>query len=65
MNMRNSWAMTMMVCLFVLGQHSSVRAQNHENPALPSCGVGIMKEGNPGSVPSVIKIKFLPGCVIP
>jgi quercetin dioxygenase-like cupin family protein len=64
MNMRISCVM-MMVCLLVLGLHSSIRAQNHENPALPSCGVGNIKEGNPGTGRSVIKIKFQPGCVIP
>ena len=64
-NMRNSWAMTMMVCLFVLGQHSSVRAQPPQKPALPSCGVGNVKDGKPGIGPSVTDIKFQPGCVIP
>jgi quercetin dioxygenase-like cupin family protein len=63
MNKPSLWAMTMMICLFVPGH--SVRAQKHENPSLPSCGVGNMKEGNPGTGPSVIKIKFQPGCVIP
>jgi len=65
MNIRNSRAVTMMICLFVLCHHSSVNAQNHQNPALPTCGVGNIKEGNPETGPSIIKIKFLPGCVIP
>ena len=63
--MCNSWSMPMIFCLLALGQHSSVLAQPHQNPALPSCGVGDVKEGNPTTGPSVIKIKLQPGCVIP
>ena len=62
-NMRTLWAT--LVCLSILGRSSSVRAQEHTNPALPSCGVGTVKDGNPGAGPSVIHIAFQPGCVIP
>ena len=40
-------------------------AQQYENPALPSCGVGNVKDGNPGTGPAVININFQTGCVIP
>ncbi len=63
MKRRNSGAM--IVCLIALGQYSLVQAQQHGNPALPTCGVGNVKDGNPGTGPSVINIKFQPGCVIP
>jgi quercetin dioxygenase-like cupin family protein len=32
---------------------------------MPSCGVGDVKDGNPGTGPAVVKLKFQPGCVIP
>lgn len=63
MNIRNSWAT--IVCFFALGQYSIIRPQQHRDPALPSCGVGSVKDGNPGTGPSVINIKFQSGCVIP
>jgi quercetin dioxygenase-like cupin family protein len=64
-NLRNSWAMMMLGCLFVLGQQSSVSAQTHGDSVFPSCGVPDVKDGNPGTGPSVVRIKFQPGCVIP
>jgi quercetin dioxygenase-like cupin family protein len=53
------------LCLFTLGQGSLIWAQQHANPALPSCGVGTVKDGNPSAGPSVIEINFKAGCVIP
>src|SRR5580704_11320610 len=63
MNMLNSWPMV--VCLFLFGQFSITRAQKHDNPALPTCGVGDVRDGNPGTGSAVIYIKFQPGCVTP
>lgn len=57
------WAM--MFCLFALAQSSSLRPQSHQDPALPKCGVGAVKDGNPGTGPAVLSIKFQAGCVIP
>ncbi|MBB5060490.1 quercetin dioxygenase-like cupin family protein [Granulicella aggregans] len=59
------WAVPILVFLIAVGDHPFVRAQSSGNPALPSCGAGDVKDGNPGTGPSVIKIKFRPGCVIP
>lgn len=63
MNRRTLWAT--LICTSILFPYSPVCAQEHGNPALPSCGVGNVKDGNPGTGPSVIDIRFQSGCVIP
>jgi quercetin dioxygenase-like cupin family protein len=53
----------MIFCLFLLGQPA--QSQEHDKPMLPSCFAAALKDGNPGTGPAIVNLKFQPGCVIP
>jgi hypothetical protein len=48
-----------------MGYKAAAIASFLTNPNLPSCGVGAVQDGNPTDRPSVILIRFKPGCTIP